>query len=470
MFKNLLLFAFVAASLNANAGNKIRIYFNHPVNTSVSTGVNAVYLPGVSSADTIVAYIDRAKYSIDIAQFEYIQDASYGAYANIAAAVDSAYARGVTVRWIFDSSISNSGMSVLDPAIHTLTRPGGSGIMHNKFIIIDANSADPNDPVVWSGSYDWTSHMMYAEYNNMLFLQDQALARAYTAEFNQMWGSSTAIPDATAAKFGAAKSDLGAHIFHIDGHLVELYFSPSDGTNNHIQDAISSANTDLYFGMYTFTYTANANMIVDKFHTGVYVSGIDDNFSNPYTPYDLFTTYLGSHFKVYSGSGVYHSKELIVDPSDTCSDPLVLTGSHNWSLSADNNNDENTLIIHSDTIANMYYQSFYADFISLGGTLSSVPGCGAVVSVKNVEENNISIFPNPTNGNITVRYELQAFQNVSIDLYDIFGQRIQTAANIDPQQRGEHSYQLSVNQPGVYYLKMTIGGRHHTQKIIVTTP
>src|ERR1051325_472283 len=42
----------------------IKIYFNHPVDNSVSSGVNAVYL-NQSMDDTLVAYIDRANYSLD---------------------------------------------------------------------------------------------------------------------------------------------------------------------------------------------------------------------------------------------------------------------------------------------------------------------------------------------------------------------------------------------------------------------
>ena len=41
------------------------------------------------------------------------------------------------------------------------------------------------------------------------------------------------------------------------------------------------------------------------------------------------------------------------------SDPLVITGSHNWSTAAETNNDENTIIIHDANIANQFYQEFY---------------------------------------------------------------------------------------------------------------
>jgi len=57
-----------------------------------------------------------------------------------------------------------------------------------------------------------------------------------------------------------------------------------------------------------------------------------------------------------------HHKYLIVDNSDPSSDPLLLTGSHNWSSSAEYRNDENTLIVHDATIANIYYQEFTERF------------------------------------------------------------------------------------------------------------
>src|ERR1700749_3302996 len=49
---------------------KIKCYFNHPVNTKISTGSNAIYLNG-TFADTIAACINRAKYTVDIAQYDF---------------------------------------------------------------------------------------------------------------------------------------------------------------------------------------------------------------------------------------------------------------------------------------------------------------------------------------------------------------------------------------------------------------
>ncbi len=365
----------LCSTATATTGNgKIAIYFNQPVNNTVSTGVNAVYLNN-SFADTIVAYINRAKYSIDIAQYDYNQSSGY---ANIATAVNNAALAGKKVRWIYDGSQSNTGIALLNSSVHTLASPTGGayGIMHDKFIIIDANSTNPNDAIVSTGSEDWGITQFNLVNNNIMFLQDSALAHAYLNQFNMMWGDTGITPNATLSKFGPYKTDLGQHIFNIGGKLIELYFSPADATNTHILSSINSANTDLYFGVYSFTVAADANAIVSRQTAGVYTAGIVDQYSNTGAAYPILTAGLGSNLKTFiSSTLLYHNKMLIVDPSNTCSDPLVLTGSHNWTTSANTKNDENTLIIHSDTIANIYYQAFNAEFAALSGTLNTIAPC-----------------------------------------------------------------------------------------------
>ena len=47
------------------------------------------------------------------------------------------------------------------------------------------------------------------------------------------------------------------------------------------------------------------------------------------------------------GFAIIHSKVLVIDPF--AGDPTVVTGSHNFSLSASENNDENFVIVRGDT-------------------------------------------------------------------------------------------------------------------------
>jgi len=452
----------LSVSSRSFAGDKIKIYFNHPVDTTVSTGVSAVYSTHI--ADTIVAYINRAKYTIDVAVYNFVYSASY---ANIAGAIDSAYNRGVHIRWIYDGSSSNTGLTNVNPAINTLGSPtsAGYGIMHNKFMVIDAYSPDPNDAIVYTGSMNWTAQQINTDYNNVLFLQDSALARAYKREFDMMWGDTSLTPNAVNSKFGPDKTDLGLHNFTIDGHDVKLYFSPSDNTNSQIINTINTANTDLYFALYTFTYQADATAIMNRKNAGVYVAGIDDAFSDSYLPYNTFTSGLGSNFISYHGTGIYHNKYMIVDPSDKCSDPIVETGSHNWSTAANTQNDENALIIHSDTVANIYYQSFLKNFTTFGGSLTPQLGCG--LSANNLQgiTEGFNVYPNPFNAGSVIAYTLSASAPVTVTVSDLYGRKVATPANYALQQAGQHILKFPDVPPGVYFVHYTAGNDVYTLRV-----
>lgn len=63
-----------------------------------------------------------------------------------------------------------------------------------------------------------------------------------------------------------------------------------------------------------------------------------------------------------------HHKYLILDVNSN-SDPMVITGSMNWSANGDDTNDENTLIIHDAAIANQYYQEFAARYYMAFGVV-----------------------------------------------------------------------------------------------------
>jgi hypothetical protein len=73
----------------------VKVYFMQAPDVSVSSGVNAVCLTN-SVFDTLAKYIDRAKYTVDIAQYEYQTYSGDPIYV----AINAAYARGVKVRYI----------------------------------------------------------------------------------------------------------------------------------------------------------------------------------------------------------------------------------------------------------------------------------------------------------------------------------------------------------------------------------
>ena len=374
-------FVFLHGYQNCFSQNsKIKCYFNYPVNNIISTGPNAVYLNSEFD-DTIASYINRAKYSVDVAMYNYTSTAG-SIVAKIATAANNAVARGVLVRWIHNGSSTNSGLSLLSPLINTIASPTSSvyGIMHNKFMVIDANSVNLNDPVIMTGSYNFSSTQTTGDHNNIIFIQDKPVALAYYEEFNKMWGGTGPAPNLALSSFGIYKTQSAQNIFNVNGTLVEVYFSPADATGQKLKNAINTVNEDLFFGIYTFTDTSIANLIKNKYNNGIAVRGIMDQYSKNYTsstntPYYILNPVLGNKFLLYVSSYQYHNKVMLIDALKPLSDPQVFTGSFNWSLAAQYSNDENVVIIHDSSIANQFYQSLCKNFTDMGGMPCTADPC-----------------------------------------------------------------------------------------------
>jgi phosphatidylserine/phosphatidylglycerophosphate/cardiolipin synthase-like enzyme len=409
------------ASKSASSGT-INVYFNHPVDTSFSQTQAAVNL-----ADTLdnmlISYIDNCVATLDIAIYN---SYSPSAAAGIAGAINAAYARGVQVRVIYDGSTSSVMIPLLNSAIPTLASPTTSSysIMHNKFVIIDAICNNPFLSYVWTGSTNWTvAQIDGPDKNNAIVIQDQTLAAAYTLEFEEMWGSSSAQPNTTNSKFGQYKTDNTPHNFIIGGRTVESYFSPSDGTTSKIISSINSANSDIEIAVMNFTRTDISSAIFNKYAASVTNINVLVDSSNPTSNQisNLQAGLLPNHAVVDAATGIMHHKFIVVDNFDNNSDPQVLTGSHNWSTSAETKNDENTLIVHDANIANQYYQAFANVYQAAGGIIIN-PLANSENQLEDFK--NLKIIPNPNNG------VFQLFSSVPIDsldikIYDVLGKLVQ---------------------------------------------
>lgn len=359
----------------SNSSGKIKTYFTRPVRTDEALpGNEAAYLAQAVD-DTLIAYINRAQLSLDIAIYNW----NNSNLSNITAAVNAAYNRGVAVRVIADGASANIGLNGLNTAIKVLRSPTGAapgggfyGIMHNKFVVIDAEATDPNQPWLWTGSTNWTDDMINQDWNNVIVFQDQSLARVYKLEFEEMWGSSTLTPGIVfngttgTAKFGPNKTDNTPHIVKVGGRTVNPYFSPSDGVQSRLVETINSANSSFQFSIFTFTRNEIAFALRDKYQAlgpGNCSRGlIDDTNSTDGsgTAFRIAASSMGTNYNIFTPAGIYHHKYIIVDQDNAASDPMVFTGSHNWSAAADTRNDENTVIVHDQLIANQYYQEFSA--------------------------------------------------------------------------------------------------------------
>ena len=414
-------------STASNSSGIIRPYFNHSVDNSFSNGVDAQDI-GSGFADTIAAYMNLAQSSLDICVYN-------ASSSIIASAINAAYNRGVTVRYIADDDAMNSMLTLLDPNISVIYRdPSPAGIMHNKFIIVDENST--NNSWVLGGSTNWTTPSnLLNDYNNMVFIQDEAIAKAYTLEFEEMWGG----------VFGNNKSDNTPHKFMTDGKLVEVYFSPSDQTTSHILETIESVDNTLEFGLLSFTRDDLGQAVIDKdIEFGVTARGIIEQENGTGSE---FAALAAASVDVRSHTGVtniFHHKYLIADANNTSSDPTVLTGSHNWSNNAENNSDENTLIIHDANTANIYLQEFEKRWAELGVTSS-------IDELINME---VSIFPNPSAGIININSDLKINQ---IHLYAVDGKYLLTTER----------KKIDISIKGIYFLKIITEKGASVRKVIV---
>lgn len=377
MFRRIIIFiSLIVTCLQVNAQNPaIKCYFNHSVNNAISTGANAVYLNS-TFPDTIAAYINRAKYTIDIALYNFTANAGSNV-AKIATAVNAATNRGVVVRWLYNiPGTANSGLSLLNTQVNKGQSANYSSyIMHNKFMVIDIHSPDSNDVVVQTGSYNWSDFQSSSDYNNIIFIQSKQVALAFYNEFNKMWGGTGATFNSANARFSTFKTPSTQTRFNVNGTPVEVYFSPKDSLGTKLENSINTANSDLFFSIYAFTDFSISNDIKNRYNSGVTVRGIMDEFNNGNNAYNNLVPALGNNLVIFSGTDLYHNKTMLVDALNPSSDPQVFTGSFNWTSQGQFSNDENAVVIHDAAIANQYYQSLCKNFTDLGGAACVATPC-----------------------------------------------------------------------------------------------
>jgi phosphatidylserine/phosphatidylglycerophosphate/cardiolipin synthase-like enzyme len=443
----------------SNSSGDIKVYFNRSVNTSYasSTENHAITLNNAID-DTLIAYINRAQHSIDI--MIYNMDAQGPLLSDIAGALNQAFLNGRKIRVIRGQDASNNGISQLNLGIPVLIAPEPQfptfGLMHNKIFIFDAFSNNPNRPIVWTGSTNLTPAQVNTDPNNVVIVQDQSLAIAFTMEFEEMWGSNSMTPNPAQARFGPQKRKNTPHVFNIGGRRVECYFSPSDGTNARILKAIGDATHDLAVNSMLITRTDLAEAIIQKHSEGVDVRILlhHPNEGGSSSQYNYIAAELDWRIMNYSAvgqGGKLHHKLMFANAFGG-DNPYVLTGSHNWSTAAELRNDENTLVIYDADIVNQYLQEFM-------GRL------GAVASAEYYQPfESLTIYPNPTCNKLNVSFVPEAGIN-KICVYDVSGKVLKQFDydEISPLMQID----LENYPAGAYFLKIEAAGVSHVEKIIL---
>jgi phosphatidylserine/phosphatidylglycerophosphate/cardiolipin synthase-like enzyme len=139
-------------------------------------------------------------------------------------------------------------------------------------------------------------------------------------------------------------------------------------------------------------------------------------------------------------SGDCHHKYAIVDHSELGSDPLVITGSHNWSSTAESVNDENTVIVHNARVANLYHQEFR-------GIVNAINGTGD--AVLEGQGRSLALLPNPARENVWL-VGLEASDR--LEVRDAAGR---LAAIHVHRQAGAAQLEVGALAQGVYHVVVT---------------
>lgn len=282
--------------------------------------------------NNLIALIDNAKTSIDLAVFEFDLE-------DVAQALIRAKERGVRVRVVHDNE-----HTAPDPQIGELEAAGipavpdnRSAFMHNKFFVID-------NKLVWTGSFNITVNAAFKNNEDALVVKSDDIAENYEAEFQEMFDG----------KFGPKSPANTPHpITTVDDVEVENYFAPEDEVMEKVLKIVSKSEKSIHFMAFSFTDDKLGNEMKLLMKKGVDVSGIfetkgaDTKASECKKLVDNKAT-IGLDGNPYT----FHHKVIIVDGK------AVIFGSFNFTSNADNENDENLLIIHSENLAAQFEQEF----------------------------------------------------------------------------------------------------------------
>jgi len=323
------------------------VYFNERATTATSTTLDPTPME-----NALLGFIDGASSTLDVALYGLNRQ-------SIVDSLISAHNRGVTVRVVGDddavAGTYAASYQALTGAGITVTNDTRSSIQHNKFMVFDSQ-------IVWTGSTNFTDTGLTLNANNSIVVTSTLLADTYTAEFNEM----------ASGTFHSDKGDNTSHLFDYNGTQVESYFSPTDGVALEVREELAQADSTLHFAMFFWTDDLLTDRVVERLDAGVHVYGVWDQLgaANAYSDDETLSA-AGAQIRVEDFAGKVHHKFAVIDAYG--SDPVVILGSYNWTNSGANENDENTLIIHSAPLA----QAYYAEWQRLWGALDSTETPGS---------------------------------------------------------------------------------------------
>ena len=299
--------------------------------------------------------------------------------------------------------LSGAGLEVKHRDLSNAGRSSPS--VHNKFVV--ESDSHGNAIRVLTGSTNWTTTGLCTQLNNVLIIENAVIAKRYLDQ----WGKLVAAGNAMPAALKASNSNPTT-----DGDLT-LYFAATNGEAEFkpVLDLIKNAKSGAVFLMFMPGQSPLLEALLGRAQQNdIYVRGVVSTMM-PSKNGDIVS--VGGQV-VKSGSppqefhddvqlphgvsaqnepswadiefsvqqihnagmqAIVHSKVIVVDPfSDNCA---VITGSHNFSASASEKNDENLVIIRGNKklaqayalhINGVYDHYAWRGFLGSGGNADQI--------------------------------------------------------------------------------------------------
>jgi len=135
--------------------------------------------------------------------------------------------------------------------------------------------------------------------------------------------------------------------------FIDVSFTRIEDTSLLLQYWIGRANETIIAMVMLITQDELADALIQAHNRGIEIDIIIDDdwlYSSGSEYQDLL--YAGIDIRGDNRGDLMHHKVMIIDGY------VVVTGSYNWSASAEDRNDENIIILKSENIAKMYMEEF----------------------------------------------------------------------------------------------------------------
>jgi hypothetical protein len=318
---------------------------------------------------------------------------------NLLQGLEAAIQRGAEVKVVYharpggSTAVDNAAaahQAGLDAVCHQRTASPTNAISHNKFVVL----LKDNTPLaVWTGSTNWTDGGIYGQLNVGHTVYDPQVAQKYESYFELLYANSGYKPLQTSLSQLTPVPQVGKGLDGlpvlppdvIAGQGIWPIFSPQPDLSmldlyaaicHKARHLLVSAPFELAQPILDTFQNVPAGtlhfLLVDK--TGSLgnaqeVSVIEGKLGNEVSvattlnsPLHNFQNHLLEGKESFHHAGIHiHSKIIACDPLSD--DPIIVTGSANFSTNSTHDNDENSLIIRGDTrVADIYTTEFMRMF------------------------------------------------------------------------------------------------------------